>query len=261
MNGPAQRGGIAVFMAKVYASYMLAFLNPIQLVQMVMQGFGQLVALVRTRGAPPDTTYAQKTRYTLPVRGEWFVYNGGVTPETSHSWDVVAQRYAYDFVITDASLMRHRGDGNVLEDYFCYGSEVLSPADGEVISVRDGIRDAPRPGSGWLDFLALDFRGNHVVIKHAEGEYSFLAHLIPGSICMRKGDRVQRGAVIGRCGNSSHSTEPHLHFHVQDHANVWITAGVPVKFDSVVIADAPQPPIHLVRGTHVSPRACETITA
>jgi murein DD-endopeptidase MepM/ murein hydrolase activator NlpD len=201
---------------------------------MLAQNFGQLIAVIRRRGHLPDAaSHVQQARYTLPFRGEWFVFNGGVTQATSHSWDILAQRYAYDFVIADAALMRHRDEGKTLTDYFCYGQDVLAPAEGEVVAVRDGVRDAPRSGSGWVDFLAGDFRGNHVVIKHIEGEYSFLAHLIPGSITVRKGERVQRGQRIGRCGNSGHSTEPHLHFHVQDHPNFWIAAGVPVRFEGL----------------------------
>ena len=59
--------------------------------------------------------------------------------------------------------------------------------------MRDGVRDAPHPGSGWIDLLAPDFRGNFVIIKHADGEYSFLAHLIPSSIVVRAGQHVRRG--------------------------------------------------------------------
>jgi hypothetical protein len=61
---------------------------------------------------------------------------------TSHSWEIIAQRYAYDFVIADGALMRHRGSGEALADYLCYGQALLSPADGEVVSVRDGARVA-----------------------------------------------------------------------------------------------------------------------
>ncbi|MGH7448112.1 MAG: M23 family metallopeptidase, partial [Longimicrobiales bacterium] len=57
--------------------------------------------------------------------------------------------------------------------------------------------------------------GNSVVIDLG-GRYAFYAHLIPGSLRVSVGDRVRRGQVIGRVGNSGNSTEPHLHFHVVD---------------------------------------------
>lgn len=94
-------------------------------------------------------------------------------------------------------------------DYLCYGEPVLAPAEGTVTSTEDGIRDAPRPGSGWLDPFAGHIVGNHVVIEHTEGEYSFLAHLIPGSIPVEEDERVSRGQQIGRCGNSGNSSKPH----------------------------------------------------
>lgn len=252
LNEPARRGGPLRFVARLFVSQMLILLNPLQMAQIVAQIVGQAVVSRRTL---PGPGYIQRARYTLPFRGEWLVYNGGATPATSHSWDVLTQRYAYDFVVADAALRRHHGEGCVVTDYFCYSREIIAPADGEVISARDGVRDAPRPGSGWLDFLSPDFRGNFVIIKHAEGEYSFLAHLIPGSICVRPGQHVQCGQTIGQCGNSGHSTEPHLHFHVQDRPSFWLAAGVPVKFDDVAVDGVLQVnPAYLSRGERVAAR-------
>jgi len=239
-------GSPARFAVRFALSQALILLNPLQVAQIVGQ------AIISSRRALPDERYVQKTRYTLPFRGEWLVYNGGITPADSHSWDVLTQRYAYDFVIADAALRRHTSDGRALTDYFCYGQDVIAPADGEVVAVRDGVRDAPHPGSGWIDFLALDFRGNFIIIKHAEGEYSFLAHLIPGSIAVCAGQRVQRGQLIGQCGNSGHSGEPHLHFHIQDRPSFWLAAGLPVRFDALIVDGAPQDqPRYLVRGMRV----------
>lgn len=184
-------GGPARFAVRFALSQALILLNPLQVAQIITQIVGQ--AIISSRRALPDEHYVQQTRYTLPFRGEWLVYNGGITPADSHSWDVLTQRYAYDFVIADAALRRHTGDGRALTDYFCYGQDIIAPADGEVVAVRDGVRDAPHPGSGWIDFLAPDFRGNFVIIKHADGEYSFLAHLIPSSIVVRAGQHVRRG--------------------------------------------------------------------
>ena len=58
--------------------------------------------------------------------------------------------------------------------------------------------------------------GNHVVLDLGSGEYALLAHLRRGSVRVRPGQRVRRGETLGRCGNSGNSSEPHLHFHVQD---------------------------------------------
>ena len=57
--------------------------------------------------------------------------------------------------------------------------------------------------------------GNHVVIDHGNGERALYAHLVPGSIPVRVGTTVKRGQALGKCGNSGHSSEPHLHWHLQ----------------------------------------------
>ena len=46
----------------------------------------------------------------------------------------------------------------------------------------------------------------------ADGIYAFYAHLQPGSLKVKVGDKVRRGQVLGLIGNSGNSTEPHLHF-------------------------------------------------
>ena len=107
-------GGPARFAVRFALSQALILLNPLQVAQIITQIVGQ--AIISSRRALPDEHYVQQTRYTLPFRGEWLVYNGGTTPADSHSWDVLTQRYAYDFVIADAALRRHTGDGRALTD-------------------------------------------------------------------------------------------------------------------------------------------------
>ena len=77
--------------------------------------------------------------------------------------------------------------------------------------------------------------GGHVVIKYAASEYSFLAHLRPGSVTVDPGQRVERGQQVGRCGHSGNSSEPHLHFQVQDHPDFATATSLPVRFDDIEI--------------------------
>lgn len=51
------------------------------------------------------------------------------------------------------------------------------------------------------------------------------------SLSVRKGDRIQAGDVIGRCGNSGNSTEPHLHVRAMDRSSVWFASGRPIRID------------------------------
>ena len=240
LPGPAEGSGPLVLSLRYHVSSTLGLLNPRQFLQMLKQIRGQSLALLRAEGALPEADgYEQKVAYTLPFRGEWMVMNGGVTSEASHSWDLISQRYAYDFVAADQAGQRHRGDGSCREDYFAYGQPVLAAADGEVVRTVERVRDAPRVGTGWVDWRSRDIGGNSVTIRHAEGEFSYSAHLIPGSVCVRPGDRVRRGQEVGRCGHSGHSTEPHLHFQVQDHPDFFRAIGLPVRFSGAVVDGAP----------------------
>ncbi len=211
----------------------LSRLNPHVMKQALRQIRNIREAPLRFGGRLPDPeSYAQQVEYTLPFEGWWLVVNGGTTPETSHSWELVEQRYAYDFVRVDESGEMFAGKGVRLTDYFAYGAAVLAPADGVVVEVRDDIRDWPIVGT--IDFTAPDIRGNFVVIQHAAHEYSLLAHLRRGSICVRPGERVRGGQKVAECGNSGHSTQPHLHFQVQDRPDCFESVSLPVRFTQFV---------------------------
>lgn len=255
-SGPIGRLGQKGLMAAFAITGMFCLLNPWQLGQIVRQAVGnsRLRARVGDGALSSEQLAAAGTvAYTLPFAGEWFVYNGGVTPRESHSWGVITQRYAYDFVAVDAELRRHRGRGRKLDEYFCYGRDILSAAPGEVVAVRDGGRDAPWVGYGIVDFGTRHFAGNHVIVRHAEREFGFYAHLLPGSVPVQVGDQVGRGQRLGRCGHSGHSSEPHLHFHVQDGADFFNAAGVPVRFSRLTVDGALADATFLRTGQHVTP--------
>ncbi len=78
----------------------LSILNPFVFLQAVAHSWGQLVAYIRYgKNLPNATTYQQKTSFSLPFEEEWYIANGGIDPKTSHSWHIINQRHAYDFVI------------------------------------------------------------------------------------------------------------------------------------------------------------------
>jgi murein DD-endopeptidase MepM/ murein hydrolase activator NlpD len=60
------------------------------------------------------------------------------------------------------------------------------------------------------------YGGNAIVLDLGAGTYAFYAHVRPGSVLVRPGDRVTKRQEIGRVGNSGNSSEPHLHFHLMD---------------------------------------------
>ena len=178
---------------------------------------------------PSEDTYDCKVDYILPFEGKWTVFNGGIGKGLSHSWDIVPQRYAYDFIIMDDNGKSFSGDSKNLNSYFCYDKNVIAPADGVVIKVSNTHKDSRVNGEKvYCD--SWDIRGNFIVIKHAEKEFSLSAHLAPGSITVRKGNRVKQGQVIGKCGNSGNTSEPHLHFQLQNGKSFFASAGLPISF-------------------------------
>ncbi len=200
----------------------------------MIYALGQAAALIRARGRlPKPGNYSQRTEFILPFKGLWYVESGGIKREDSHSWQVLNQRYAYDFFIKDRGGLTHSGEGRKLEDYYCFGQPVYAPGGGVVVRMNDGIPDNPKLGE--VDWKARNPGGNYIVLQHDNGEYSHLAHFKNGSLEVKPGGRVERGQRIGLCGNSGHSTEPHLHFQVQNRASFFFSIGLPVKFSNFVI--------------------------
>jgi murein DD-endopeptidase MepM/ murein hydrolase activator NlpD len=214
------------------STFLWFFLNPFGLWQGMAQVLGQAVAVIHSPIVNP-TRPQDLILMSLPFEGYWTVAKGGVNKTDSHSWSVIAQRYAYDFYVTDNDGRSHRDNGKRLEDYYAFGKAVLAPADGTVVEVRDDVRDFPHPGTGWIDWRTRDFRGNYIIIRHGKHVYSFIAHLKQGTCRVKRGDLVQCGQVIGECGNSGHSTEPHIHFHLQNHPNFYLAIGLPIQFRDI----------------------------
>lgn len=142
----------------------------------------------------------------LPFSGQWTVWQG-FDGEWTHkgSW-----RYALDFVITDEKGKTYRGSGLHLTDYYAFRKPVLSPVSGTVVEVVDGFPDNP-PGEADKE----NNWGNYVLIYDWRGFYVLLCHFAQNSIKVKKGDRVERGTLLGLCGNSGYSPQPHIHMHIQ----------------------------------------------
>jgi murein DD-endopeptidase MepM/ murein hydrolase activator NlpD len=119
----------------------------------------------------------------------------------------------------------HKGDGKRNEDYFCFDEPLLAPADGAIVESVDGIPDNV-PGV----MNARQIYGNHVVIDFGNGEYGVMCHFKNGSVRVKVGDRVKSGQIVGLCGNSGNSSEPHLHFHLQDGKKLGAAIGLPAPF-------------------------------
>ncbi len=170
------------------------------------------------------------TALRLPFEGQWYVFWGGDTREMNQHHDVPNQKYAFDFLAADEAGKTHAGEGTANEDYYAFGRKIVAPADGLVTDVIQGVRDN-RPRS-MNPYSGL---GNAVFIQHTEHEVSVLAHLKQGSICVKAGDQVKAGHVLGLCGNSGNSSEPHLHYHLQNTTIIQDATGIACVFDIITV--------------------------
>jgi len=168
--------------------------------------------------------YATRTALRLPFSGDWYVFWGGRTREQNYHVIAPDQRFAYDLVVRrDGST--HTGDGTRLEQYHCWGRPILTPGAGTIVTAVDSLADNT---PGQMD--RAHPAGNHVIIDHGNGEYSLLAHLRRGSVAVRSGQRVAPGDKLGECGNSGNTSEPHLHYHLQNGPEFGRAEGLPAQF-------------------------------
>jgi murein DD-endopeptidase MepM/ murein hydrolase activator NlpD len=173
-----------------------------------------------------------------PLRGgPWFAGNGPdntsghrrvFVPIGGNAW--LAQRFAIDFMRFDPQGRSQTGDGTRNPDYPSYGQEVVSVADARVLSVVDGIAENA-PGKGRAVPITLaTVAGNQISLDLGGGFTAFYAHLQPGSVRVKVGDRVRRGQVLGLVGNSGNSTGPHLHFQISRGGSILGSEGVPFVY-------------------------------
>jgi murein DD-endopeptidase MepM/ murein hydrolase activator NlpD len=141
----------------------------------------------------------------LPFFGKWSVYQA-FNGEWTHKgkW-----KYAYDFIIKKNGKS-YKNEGLFLEDYYAFGEDVISPINGYVVAKRDDLKDN---AIGEVD--RINNWGNYVIIKSDLGFFVEISHLMQYSIKVNVGDYVKVGDIIGKCGNSGYSPEPHIHIQVQ----------------------------------------------
>lgn len=197
-------------------------------------GEGDVIAGLRL--AEPDAAappVARSGPVGLPFKGEWLVFWGGDTAAQNHHVQAPSQRRAADLVIVDKDGKTFSGSGTKLTDYYAYGQDILAMADGEVVTAVDGV-----PDSALGEQNAYFVPGNLIVVRHAGGVHSAYAHLIPGSLKVKPGTQVRRGQVLGKCGNSGNSSEPHLHVQLQDGPRFEQSWGVEAVFaEAMVVRD------------------------
>lgn len=177
-----------------------------------------------------------------PLRGgDWLAANGP-SNESIHRRALmvingkahIAQRLAIDWIKIGPGGRLAHDDRSRNENWHGYGAEVLAVASGTVVSVKDGIPDnVPLTEKRAVPITLETITGNHLVLDIGNGRYATFAHLIPKSVRVAVGAKVQRGQVLGLLGNSGNSDAPHLHFHITDGPSPLGSEGLPYIFDSI----------------------------
>lgn len=146
----------------------------------------------------------------------------------------LAQRFAIDWEQADAQNRLVNGDTKVLGNYTIFGKDVLAVADGTVVAARNDLAEQV-PGALPRNLPLDQADGNFVVLDIGGGAYVLYAHMQPGSVTVTAGNRVKRGDVLGKVGNTGNSQAPHLHLHVMDGPSPLQANGIPYVVDAFTL--------------------------
>lgn len=173
-----------------------------------------------------------------PLKGDGWLAANGPSNTSGHRRAMlpvdgaahIAQRFAIDWVQKRDDGSTFTGDSKDNKNYRCYGAEALAVADGVVVATKDGIpENIPGATSRAVPITLETVGGNHVILDIGNGNFAFYAHLQPGSLKVKLGDKVRKGQVLGLVGNSGNSTEPHLHFHISNGNSPLGSDGLPYQ--------------------------------
>nr|WP_243847192.1 M23 family metallopeptidase [Microbacterium ulmi] len=198
---------------------------------------------------PPDSARVSDVILRLPLDGLSLVENSPARRVPSHGTDLFATTFAIDLVpVDERGRSAPPGWGALVgaeppERFTGFGRPVLSPCAGTIVAVHDGEADhrARRSVPALLAYAVTQrgrirggpsaIAGNHVVIRRGEGSvFVLLAHLREGSVRGVAGDRIATGGLVGECGNSGNSTQPHVHVQAMTDADARVARGIPFRF-------------------------------
>jgi hypothetical protein len=231
--GPGQRALMHVWLSTTAAA-------PSRLVHRISLSLGDRQAPVTTSAAPVRVAAALKP-LGPPLRGGGWLAGNGPSNASGHRRALlpvdgaarIAQRFAIDWVQLGPGDATFNGDPKDNKSYYAYGEEILAVADGVVVDIKDGLpENVPGITSRAIPITLDTAGGNYITVDLGQGRYAFYAHVQPGSIRVRVGQKVRRGDVLALVGNSGNSTEPHLHFHVADAIPPLRSEGLPYVFDA-----------------------------
>jgi hypothetical protein len=200
-------------------------------------------AVLTETGGEVTVNRRRVVRFGPPLRGSGYLsadsccdavrHTRAALPVDGRVW--LAQRYAVDWEQIDAQGRIYAGPKLDLNSYAIYGDPIYAVADGVVSSTIEGLPDQV-PGGLPESISLADADGNSVVLNVGGGNYVLFAHMQPGSVRVRPGQRVRRGDVLGLVGNSGNSLAPHLHLHVTAGPSPVASNGLPYAIDSYAVS-------------------------
>jgi hypothetical protein len=165
-----------------------------------------------------------QVKFRVPFDSAVLIGWGGDDADVNYHVAAPDQRWAYDILMVKGERS-YSGDSTQLENYYCYGEPVLAPCAGKVVEAVDTEKDMR---IGDLSNEAGP-SGNYLIIEVAKGQFLHLCHLKPHSLLVKKGDTVTESQVLAQVGNSGHTSEPHLHIHLQS-GSIDFGEGIPLLF-------------------------------
>lgn len=113
---------------------------------------------------------------------------------------------------------------------FHYGMDFTAPAGTDIYATGNGVISAVSSSKRGL--------GNHIIIDHGFGYVSIYAHL--SNFNVRKGQKVQRGDIIGFVGSTGTSVANHLHYEIKlngsnvDPVNYYFDDLSPLEYERMI---------------------------
>lgn len=113
---------------------------------------------------------------------------------------------------------------------FHAGMDFTAPTGSEIYATGNGVVESVTPAQRGL--------GKHIIIDHGFGYKSIYAHL--DNFNVRKGQRVERGDIIGFVGNTGTSVAPHLHYEIKlngknvDPVNYYMNDLTPAEYEKMI---------------------------
>jgi Peptidase family M23 len=210
-----------------------------------------LTADSAAEGAVIGTHHTELQVLRSPVTGaHWLASDGPSNDQENHHrrgifvFDgraLISRRYAIDWQQIENGTA-FSGDALDKRSYHAYGKPVLAVADGRVITVKDGLPDnVPGHDEEFRPAVPITIdtvAGNTIILDLGGGQFAHYIHLQPGSLRVKAGDRVRRGQILARIGNSGDAREPHLHFEVATASSLFAGEGVPYLIDRYRVKSA-----------------------